>query len=177
MNTIVKGKNIEITEAIKAYAEKKLAKLEKYFEKDNVDAIVSMAVEGGIHRVDITLSLEGLILKGEERTQDMYASVDGAIDKIERQIHKYKTKINRKLRQAGNNLIEASLQQNFEVEEERKVVRNKKFPLKPMGVDEAAMQMELLAHDFFVFVNATTEEVNVLYKRKDGNYGLIEPEM
>ena len=177
MEIIVKGKNMEVTPALKGYVEKKLAKLDKFFENDNVKAQVSMGVERDIHCVDITLVVDGLMLRGEERTSDMYASVDGAIENIERQIRKYKTKINRKLREGGNMLVDAMFDNVAFVEaEEPLVVKSKRFAIKPMPVEEAIMQIELLGHALFVFMNANTEEVNVVYKRKNGNYGLIEPE-
>ncbi|NLW59190.1 MAG: ribosome-associated translation inhibitor RaiA, partial [Firmicutes bacterium] len=129
----------------------------------------------GIHVVDITISINGLLLRGEEKSTDMYSSVDGAVEKIERQIHKYKTKINRKIREEYR-IISPTPADTVEVTAEPKIVRTKRFAIKPMSAEEAVMQMELLGHDFFVFFNPELEEVNVVYKRKDGNYGLIEPE-
>jgi len=180
MEVTVVGRNIVITDALRAYAEKKVDKLQKYFEREIVDAQVTMSVERGIHTADVTIQVDGLLLRGEERTGDMYASIDSAVDKIERQIRKYKTRINRKLRQDGNKLVESAVNRQASVDvsepSELKVVRVKRFAMKPMSVEEAIMQMELLGHDFFVFMDASTEDVNVVYKRKDGNYGLIEPE-
>ena len=156
-----------------------MAKLQKYFEKGILTGQVTMAVERGIHSVDITLSVDGLLLRGEEHTNDMYASIDGAIDNIDRQIKKYKTRINRRLRQEGNRIVESAMAATGRRRRapEPRVVKTKRFAVKPMAVEEAIMQMELLGHDFFVFRNDTTEEVNVVYRRKDGNYGLIEPEV
>jgi putative sigma-54 modulation protein len=108
MEITVVGRNIAVTDALRAYAEKKVDKLQKYFEREIVDAQVTMAVERGIHTADVTIQVDGLLLRGEERTGDMYASIDGAVDKIERQIRKHKTRINRKLRQDGNRLVESS---------------------------------------------------------------------
>ncbi|MCR4426134.1 MAG: ribosome-associated translation inhibitor RaiA [Firmicutes bacterium] len=179
MEITVKGRNLVVTDALRAYAEKKLAKIEKFFERGIIDSQVSMGIERGMHDVDITIQVDGLLLRGEETTPDMYASIDGAIDNIERQIRKYKTKINRKLRQMGDNLVESAVGPVEPAEAEAfepKVVKTKRFAIKPMSVEEAIMQMELLGHDFFVFSNANTEDVNVVYRRKDGNYGLIEPE-
>jgi putative sigma-54 modulation protein len=177
MQINVKGKNIEITNSLKEYAVKKVQKLERFFRSDLMSAQITMKVEKGSHVVDVTVYLDGLILRGEETSGDMYASIDGVIDKIERQIRKYKTRINRKLRQQGAKLNEAAFDDgDVKVEREPRVVKTKRFAIKPMSLEEAMMQMELLGHDFFVFSNAENDQVNVLYKRKDGDYGLIEPE-
>ncbi|MEW6106720.1 MAG: ribosome-associated translation inhibitor RaiA [Bacillota bacterium] len=181
MEITIKGKNVEVTKALRDYAEKKVSKIQRFFEGDMIDAQVTMGIEKGLHIVEVTMQINGLLLRGEEKTGDMYASVDGAVDKIERQIRKYKTRINRRLRQIGTHLVEAAFAPEEpgvaeEVEEEARIVRTKRFAMKPMSVQEAVMQMELLGHDFYVFSNAETEEVNVVYRRKDGNYGLIEPE-
>ena len=161
------GRNIAVTDALRSYAEKKVAKLQKYFEKGILTGQVTMAVERGIHSVDITLSVDGLLLRGEEHTNDMYASIDGAIDNIDRQIKKYKTRINRRLRQEGNRIVESAMAATGEAlpeAPEPRVVKTKRFAVKPMAVEEAIMQMELLGHEFFVFRNDTTEEVNVVYR-------------
>lgn len=181
MEITIKGKNVEVTKALRDYAEKKVSKIQRFFEGDMIDAQVTMGIEKGLHIVEVTMQINGLLLRGEEKTGDMYASVDGAVDKIERQIRKYKTRINRRLRQIGTHLVEAAFTPEGpevaeEAEDEARIVRTKRFAIKPMSVQEAVMQMELLGHDFYVFSNAETEEVNVVYRRKDGNYGLIEPE-
>jgi putative sigma-54 modulation protein len=169
------GKNIEVTDALRQYAEKKVGKIGKFFAQEPPTALVTFSVERGVHIVDITISINSLLLRGEEKSSDMYSSVDGAVDKIERQIHKYKTRINRKLREE-NKIISPIPKDTVEVTADPKIVRTKRFAVKPMSAEEAVMQMELLGHDFFVFFNPDLEEVNVVYKRKDGNYGLIEPE-
>lgn len=173
MQISIVGKNLELTEALRQYAEKKTAKVAKFFEQSPLEAQVSMGVERGKHIVEIMVSVEGLLLRGEEKTGDMYASIDGAIEKIERQIHKHKTRINRRFR--GVNQVVAVPNETPEVDEP-KIVKTKRFAFKPMSVEEAVMQMDLLGHDFYVFSNSDTDEVNVVYRRKDGNYGLIEPE-
>jgi putative sigma-54 modulation protein len=176
MQINIRGKNMQITPALQEYAEKRLSKLEKFLNfEGEVQATLSVVKED--HIVDVTISIGGLLLRGEEATQDMYASIDLVVDKLERQIHKYKTKINRKLRQKGlkelnEKYINRALAQE---EEEPRIVKTKRFVMKPMPLEEAVLQLNLLGHDFFVFTNAETEEINVLYKRKDGNYGLIEP--
>jgi putative sigma-54 modulation protein len=174
MVVTVNGKNIEITEALREYAEKKVSKVGKFFEKSPRGAQVTLSTERGKHIVDITIQVNGLLLRGEDKTNDMYASIDGAVEKIERQVQKYKTKINRRFREDNKVVIMPSISQ--EEAAEPQVKRTKRFAMKPMSVEEAIMQMDLLSHDFYVFTNDETEQVNVVYKRKDGNYGLIEPE-
>lgn len=174
MRITVKGKNIAVTPALRQYVEKKLSKLERYF--DNIDeAITTLSVEKERHIVEVTVPLNGgMLLRGEEETNDMYASIDLVVEKLERQIEKYKTKIARKMKD-GKLLDLAPSQEKSAGEEEPRLVRTKRFAVKPMTVEEAILQMNLLGHDFFVFSNAETEEVNVVYRRRDGNYGLIEP--
>ncbi len=178
MQVSVRGKNIEVTDAIKEYVEKKLSRFQKYFYRP-LTAQVALAVERGRHIVEITIPLDGYLLRGEEASEDMYASVDLVMDKLERQVHKFKTRLNRKLRRDGQNqrgiVTEAGPEAAPEPAEEQGVVRVKRFPMKPMEVEEAILQMNLLGHDFFVFTNAQTEEINVVYRRKGGGYGLIEP--
>ncbi len=194
MQMVIKGKNLEITPALRDYAEKKVAKLDRFFDKHPVAATIMMSVERERHVVEVTLMVDGLLLRGEGDTSDMYASVDEVIDKLERQIHKYKTRIQRQLRgdvpvegrsaaavAAGAPAPQKPAAGPGEADDEWRdaavrIVKTKRFAIKPMSVEEAAMQMELLGHDFFVFANGETEEVNVVYRRKDGNFGLIEPE-
>ena len=141
----IRGKNIEVTPALRDYVEKKVGKVTKYF--DNVGEItVLLTVSKDRHIVEVTVPVQGILLRGQEATMDMYTSIDLVIEKIERQIRKYKTKLEKRLR----------------------------FVVKPMDVQEAIMQMNLLNHDFFVYRDDKTEDVNVVYKRKDGKYGLIE---
>ncbi len=166
----VRGKNVDVTEALKEYVEKKLVKLEKYFDLSEVQ--VTLVVEKGTHKVEVTIPINGMILRGEERTGDMYASIDLVVEKLEKQINKYKARFNKKARLEGKPVPLAA---NDEDEEPR-IMKTKRFAIKPMPVEEAILRMNMLGHSFFVFSNAETEEVNVLYKRKDGNYGLIEPE-
>lgn len=182
MKIMTYGKNIDITPSLKEYVEEKVSKLEKYFEDDPIEANVTLEVEKERHIVEVTAYVNGIILRGEEETGDMYASIDGVLEKLERQVHKYKTKIHKKLIEKKQEYKEEykekrieQLFENNEEEVEANIVRTKRFAVKPMDVQEAVMQMDLLDHDFFVFSNAETEEVNVVYKRKDGNYGLIEP--
>ncbi|NLZ93897.1 MAG: ribosome-associated translation inhibitor RaiA [Firmicutes bacterium] len=175
MKLLVRGRNIEVTDALKNYAEKKLSRIDKYFTFD-AEAQVTMTVERGIHKVEVTAGINGMILRAEEATEDMYASIDQVVDKLERQLRKYKTRINRKARQNGGLKIKNdNFEENNEEEDTLEVVKNKRFLIKPMDVEEAILQMNLLGHDFYVFVNSELAEVNVVYRRKDGKYGLIEP--
>ncbi|NLA12196.1 MAG: ribosome-associated translation inhibitor RaiA [Firmicutes bacterium] len=178
MEINIRGKNIEVTEALVDYAQKKVGKLTKYLNRPKEVQVV-MTVIRNEHIVEVTVILNGLILRGEESTGDMYASIDMVVDKLEKQLVKYKTRLSKSLRQQsirdlGEKWI--PVEEKEERSEEERVVKTKQFPLKPMHLEEAIMQMNLLGHDFFVFANAETETVNVLYRRKDGDYGLIVPE-
>jgi putative sigma-54 modulation protein len=181
MKFIVSGKNIEVTPALKKKIIKKLEKLEKFFKKET-EVQVTMGVEKSRHIIEVTIPFNGVVIRAEESTPDMYASIDKVIDIIERQIRKYKTKLQK--RTHGNVLNPEYFKskgderdvRDEDEEDEFRIVRTKRFAIKPMSLEEAILQMNLLGHEFFVFSNADTDQVNVVYKRKDGNYGLIEPE-
>lgn len=177
MKIIIKGKNMEVTPALKEYVEKRVGKIQKYFEGELREATVTLIVEKELHRVEVTIPLNGYILRGEEETTDMYTSIDNVVEKLERQVRKYKTRINKKLKYLSVLDLVPNDNNIQEEQYEPKIVRTKKFAVKPMPEEEAVLQMDLLGHNFYVFLNADTEEVNVVYKRKDGNYGLIEPEL
>lgn len=168
------GKNMEVTEALKNVTEKKLGKLDKYFQKD-AEGNVAYSVERNRKIIEVTINLPGTILRAEESSDDMYASIDNAVDVLERQIRKHKTKLQRRYNN-GETIRFENIMPLKEEDDRPKVVRTKRFDMKPMNVEEAILQMELLRHNFFVFMNAESDDLNVLYKRKDGNYGLIEPE-
>ena len=169
----IRGKNIEVTPALRDYVEKKVGKVTKYF--DNVGEItVLLTVSKDRHIVEVTVPVQGILLRGQEATMDMYTSIDLVIEKIERQIRKYKTKLEKRFRE-GSIRTEMMTPPAKPVEEDEAVViKTKRFVVKPMDVQEAIMQMNLLNHDFFVYHDDKTEDVNVVYKRKDGKYGLIE---
>jgi putative sigma-54 modulation protein len=174
MNIIVSGKNMVLTDALRDTVVRKLSKLNKYF-LENTEAQVTLKVEKLRQIVEVTIRFDGGILRCEEASEDMYASIDRSIDVLERQIAKHKTKIEKRYKNA--NIDFSSLSYSFDKDStDGKIVKTKRFAMKPMSVEEASLQMELLDHSFFVFYNPDTDEVNVLYKRKDGNYGLIEPE-
>lgn len=181
MNFILSGKNIDITESLKSKVIKKLGKLDKFFNPDT-DIYVTMSVEKNRHIVEVTIPFNGIVLRAEEASDDMYASIDKVIDVLEGQIRRNKTRLKKKLYSGvikDEYFAQIDNQKDNEREEEYefRVVRSKKFAIKPMILDEAILQMNLLGHQFFVFSNAETYETNVVYRRKDGNYGLIEPEL
>lgn len=184
----VRGENLEVTPALSDFVEKKIGRLEKYFDSPpTTDANVTLRVERDDQSAEVTIPLSGVILRAEESQADMYSAIDQVADKLERQIRKHKTKINRKFRKDGSirtlfkeleekNGSSLSLEDEEEDQDQIEIVRKKKFDLKPMDEEEAVLQMDMLGHTFFVFSNALTNEVNVVYKRRDGRYGLIEPE-
>lgn len=177
MKINITGKNMEITDALRDVTYKKLGKLDKYFQSD-VEANITYSVEKNRQIIEVTINLPGTILRAEESSNDMYASIDKAVDVLERQIRKYKTKLQKRY-QNGETIRFENIQplpQESQDTNKPKIVKTKKFAMKPMNTEEAILQMELLRHNFFMFMNAETDEVNVIYKRKDGNYGLIEPE-
>ncbi|MFZ3172102.1 MAG: ribosome-associated translation inhibitor RaiA [Carboxydocellales bacterium] len=172
MNINLRGKNVEVTDALKEYVQKRIGKLEKYLGILQ-EAQVTLVVERNKHRVEVTIPVNGMIIRGEESSGDMYASIDLVFEKLEKQINKYRGKINKKLREPI--AFEAGSPAPETIEEDE-VVKTKRFAVKPMPLEEAIMQMNMLGHSFYVFSNAETEDVNVIYRRKDGKYGLIEPE-
>jgi len=175
MKFIVNGKNINVSDSLRERALKKLSKIEKFFKSD-AECYLTFEIEKSRHILEVTIVSTGLVVRAEETTDDMYASIDKVIDKLERQIRKNKTKLGKRIKQES--LVPDNFQIDEKIEEENsfKIMKSKRFAIKPMNVQEAILQMNLLGHNFFVFSNGDTEEVNVVYKRKDGNYGLIEPE-
>ncbi len=174
MKIIIVGRNIEVTPGLKAAVEEKLGKLEKYFKPDT-EAHVTLSVEKDRQKIEVTIPVKGSMIRSEQVSNDMYVSIDLVEEIIERQLKKYKNKIIDK-QQAAAAFSQMYMDNDYLEEEEVKIVRTKKFDIKPMYPEDACIQMELLGHDFFVFCNAETDQVNVVYKRKGGTYGLIEPE-
>lgn len=174
MNITITGKNIDITPALRQAVEDKLSKLERYFTPET-DVIVTLSVEKERQKIEVTIPVKGNIIRSEQVSNDMYVSIDLVEEIIERQLKKYKNKlINAK---QGASPFRADFAENeAEDDEEIKIIRTKRFGMKPMYPEDACVQMELLGHSFFVFQNAETDEVNVVYKRKGNTYGLIEPE-
>ena len=174
MKVIVTGRNLVITEAIRDQVEKKLGKFDKMFNA-NVEAHATFSTQKNRHIVEVTIPLKnGTIFRAEGITEDMYASIDDAIDKISKQMRKHKTKIEKRFH-ANESIRFEEIPDLQELVPEQTIVKTKRFGVKPMMPEEAVLQMELLGHDFFVFLNGDTEEINVVYKRKDGDFGLIEP--
>ena len=174
MKITISGKNIDVTEGLKAAVNEKLGKLEKYFTPDT-NVIVTLSVEKERQKIEVTIPVKGNIIRSEQVSNDMYVSIDLVEEVIERQLRKYKTKIIDK-KQAASNFQKTYIDNDYMENEEIRIVRTKKFDIKPMYPEDACVQMELLGHNFFVFMNADTDQVNVVYKRKGNTYGLIEPE-
>lgn len=176
MNITVSGKNITVTEGLKDAVERKLSRLEKYFSP-SIEANATLSVQKNRHIVEVTIPFNGVILRAEEENDDMYSAIDIVLEKLERQIRKQKTKLERrKYCDALKFQLIPDYNSSTDANDEFKIVKTKRFPIKPMNDEEAILQMELLGHNFFVYTDADTNEVNVVYKRKDGQYGLIEPE-
>ena len=174
MKFVISGKNIDVTEGLKNAVEDKLGKLERYFTSDT-EIIVTLSVEKERQKIEVTIPVKGNIIRSEQVSSDMYVSIDLVEEIIERQLRKYKNKIIDKKQSAG--FQPEFVEKDFEEDgNEIKIIRTKKFGFKPMYPEDACGQMELLRHHFFVFLNAETEEVNVVYKRKGNTYGLIEPD-
>lgn len=169
----IRGDKMVITEAIKDYTETKLGKLEKYFKEDDITANVLTRVRGNSQIVEVTIPTDKFILRSEEENDDLYAAIDLVTDKLERQIRKNKTRLNRNIK---GSVKEFNFDFDIKDEEEakEKVVKRKNIEMKPMDEEEAILEMELLGHSFFVYKDMDTKNICVLYKRKDGDYGLIE---
>ena len=174
MKFIIVGRNLEVTPALKSAVEEKIGKLAKYFNPDT-DVHVTLSVEKERQKIEVTIPVKGNIIRSEQVSSDMYVSIDLVEEIIERQLKKYKTKIVDK-QQTAEAFSQMYVENNYMDDEEVKIVRSKKFDIKPMYPEDACIQMELLGHSFYVFINAETDQVSVVYKRKGDTYGLIEPE-
>lgn len=169
MEITVRGKNIDVNPALRQYAEKRLGRIDRHLRQSPPACQVTLSIEREEHVVEVTIPLNGVLLRAEERNREAFSAVDNVVDKLEKQIEKYRTKL---LKRDKGEVVAESRSGN----ETPRIVRVKRFAIKPMSPEEATTQMDLLGHDFFVFANGDTGAVNVVYKRKDGNYGLIEPE-
>lgn len=190
LNYNIRGENIEVTPAIREHVEKKISKLERYFnETPDANVHVNLKVYPDKNtKTEVTIPMPNLVLRAEERNIDMYAAIDLIVDKLERQIRKHKTRVNRKMREKGSPKEFFAAQEDLgnvapngvaepevdELEDDTEVVRTKNFNLKPMDSEEAILQMNMLGHTFFIFTDAETNATNIVYKRRDGKYGLIE---
>ncbi len=175
MKYIILGKNIEVTDGLRAAVEDKIGKLEKYFTPET-EVHVTLSVEKDRQKIEVTIPVKGSIIRSEQVSNDMYVSIDLVEEIIERQLKKYKKKLTDQ-KQAASFFKQDYIDKDFMDDEEIKIIRSKKFDIKPMYPEDACVQMELLGHNFFVFCNAETDQVNVVYKRKGNTYGLIEPEV
>ena len=184
-NFNVRGENIEVTPALRTYVENKVSKIEKYFDEvPEANVHVNLKVYSDRQgKAEVTIPLPNLVLRAEETSPDLYGSIDLVSDKLERQMRKYLTKVNRKFRRTNNQedfqpvnpeLLEGNKEDD--TDSNLSIVRTKRFDLKPMNAEEAVLQMEMLGHDFFVFLDGETDSTNIVYKRDDGDYGLIETE-
>ena len=175
MKFIILGKNIEVTEGLRNAVEDKIGKLEKYFTPET-EVHVTLSVEKDRQKIEVTIPVKGNIIRSEQVSNDMYVSIDLVEEIIERQLKKYKNKLVDKKQDAVNYFKKEYVENDYVEDEEVKIIRTKRFDIKPMYPEDACIQMELLGHNFYVFCNAETDQVNVVYKRKGNTYGLIEPE-
>ncbi len=175
MKFIITGRNIDVTPGLKSAVEDKIGKLEKYFTPDT-EVHVTLSVEKDRQKIEVTIPVKGTVIRSEQISSDMYVSIDLVEEIIERQLKKYKNKLIE--RQQGSHYLKPEfIEKDYAEDDEIKIVRTKKFDIKPMYAEDACIQMELTGHNFFVFCNAETDQVNVVYKRKGNTYGLIEPEL
>ena len=174
MKFIIIGKNIDVTPGLREAVESKLGKLGRYFTP-NTEIHVTLSVQKGHQKIEVTIPVKGGLVRSEQESSDMYVSIDLVEEVIERQLRKYKNKLIQKEQNVAQ-FSKGFVDEDTYDEEEISIIRSKKFAMKPMDPEEACVQMELLGHTFFVFRNSETDEVNVVYKRKDNTYGLIEPE-
>lgn len=173
MNVLIRGNKIEITDAMKEYVKEKLAKLEKYTIDDNVQATVLVKVRNFTQKVEVTIPLKTLVLRAEDESEDFYSAVDLVVDKLERQIRKNKTKLKKKEK---SGIKELNIDNIIDLSTEKEIVKRKKIEIKPMNLDEAILQMELLGHNFYMYKDSELNRVALVYKRHDGGYGVIEEE-
>lgn len=172
MKYIISGRNIEITDGLKDAVIEKIGKLERYFTEDT-EAKITLSVEKDRQKIEVTIPVKGSTIRAEQTSTDMYVSIDLVEETIERQLKKYKTRLT--AREQAASFTDSYIDEDYEESSEIRIVKTKRFGIKPMNAEEACLQMELLGHSFYVFCNDQTDEVNVVYKRKDGAFGLIEP--
>jgi len=180
MQIAVTFRHMDASEPVRAYVEEKLSRVKKYIEEP-IDAQVALSVEKKIrHKAEVTIVAKGITIKGSEETNDMYAAIDAVVDKIERQLKRYKEKIKQHKPTSGRERqVEKRVVTAESIDEgggEPVIIRSRSFQVKPMSVEEAVMQMDLLHKEFLVYTDSATEDINVVYRRKDGNYGLIVPQ-
>ena len=172
MNILVNGRHLEITPSLKNYAEEKIKKFERY-ASDITEATVTLSVEKYRHKAEVLLKTNGMLIQAESVTGEIYSAIDEVSEKLDRQVKKYKEKLVALRKSPGKNTEIPP--EPSSLHEGARIIKNKRFELKPMSPDEASMQMELLDKSFFVFINDISGDINVIYRRQDGNFGLIEP--
>ena len=173
MEVLVRGNKIDITDAMKDYVKEKLSKLDKYTLDDDIRATVLVKVRNYTQKVEVTIPLKTLILRAEEESQDFYSAVDLVINKLERQIRKNKTKLKKKEK---TGIKEFNIDDIIDLSEDEPVIKRKKIEIKPMNLEEAILQMELLGHNFYMYKDSELQKIALVYKRQDGGYGVIEKE-
>ena len=174
MHIEITFKNLDATDALKDYATKRLSKLDKYMDKPT-EAHVVLSVERRRHKADVTLNADGAVINAVEITEDMYSAIDMVMDKLDRQVKKHKEKIHVKKGQAKSH--QAVTGESFEKDSRPRVIREKDFFVKPMSIEEAILQLDLAPNNFFIFKNTDSEQINLIYKRQDGDFGLVEPQL
>ena len=173
MKCKIRGEKIKVTSAIQAYIESKLSKLDKYFKDENIVASILIKVKGKEQAIEVTILYDKYTLRSEERRDDLYAAIDLVVDKLEGQIRKNKTKLKKQVKKSEE-IFNFDYELTKEEKEEKRIVKRKSFEMKPMHEEDAILELELLGHDFYIYKDVKTNDVNVLYRRKDGNYGIIE---
>lgn len=174
MNIIVNGRHLEVTPALRTYAEEKISRFDRYLSEIS-EAVVTLSIEKKYrHKADVLLKVNGLLIQAESVTDEIYSAIDEVTEKLDRQVKKYKEKMVSH-RKGGPKAAAVEAPEKTTEKETGRIIKNKRFELKPMSPDEASMQMELLGKDFYVFINDMSSDINVIYTRQDGNFGLIEP--
>lgn len=177
MNYIISGKGIVLTDALKEYATSKIGKVERFFEPQT-EVHITLSIQKDRKIVEVTIRHKGIVFRAEEENTDMYAAIDKASDILERQIRKNRTRLAKKMYENPLKYEKVLIPEDIKIEEEEyELVKHKKFTPKPMDIEEAIMQLNLVGHAFFVFVNQNTNQINVVYKRKSEGYGILEPDM
>ncbi|MGC2063072.1 MAG: ribosome-associated translation inhibitor RaiA [Thermodesulfovibrionales bacterium] len=177
MNIIVNGRHLEVTPALRSYAEEKISRFDRYLHEIS-EAVVTLSIEKKYrHKADVLLKVNGVLIQAESITDEIYSAIDEVTEKLDRQVKKYKEKMvsHRKGGTKSTAAAAAEAPESTTEKETGRIIKNKRFELKPMSPDEASMQMELLGKDFYVFINDMSSDINVIYTRQDGNFGLIEP--
>ena len=173
MEVLIRGNKVEITESMSNYVKEKMSKLDKYMDTESLKANVLVKVRNYTQKIEVTIPLKTLILRAEEEQQDFYTAVDLVVSKLERQIRKNKDKL---IKKEKKNNKEFNFDEIIPIESDEKVIKRKKIDIKPMDEEEAILQMELLGHNFYLYKDSESNTVSVIYKRKDGGYGIIESE-